>query len=255
MKKFLLALTTLMVSLSGSAIGLEKLGIANHLGVGVSAGTTGIGVEVSTPITRWVQARVGLAIMPGFHFSTDVDIEPYVADAYGLGDYYNYFPGDPTMEAEASFKRVQGSIIFNVYPFPVGSFYVAAGAYFGGRDLIKITGHSDYYNRYVNAGVSIGDYQIPIDENGDIKGGLKVNSFRPYLGIGWGRAIPKRRVNFGVELGVQFHGKPSVYYKEGNKDVDVLEKFADDSDDDFQKIINNFKIWPVLKFTLSGRIF
>ena len=252
MKKFLLAAATLMVSLSGSAIGFEKLGIANHLGVDINAGTNGIGFEVSTPVTRWVQARVGLSVMPGIKFHTDVDIEPYEGDAYGFG---NYYPGDPTMEVEASFKRIQGSVIFNVYPFTHGSFYVAAGAYFGGKDLIKIKGHTDDFAMLQNAGVSIGDYQIPIDENGNVEGGLKVNKFRPYLGIGWGRPVPNRRLNFGVELGVQFHGTPKVYYKEGNKDVDVFEKFNIDNDDDFQKIIDNLKIWPVLKFTLSGKIF
>lgn len=49
MKKFLLAVAVLFVSVSGSAIGLEKLGIANHLGVDINAGTNGIGFEVSIP--------------------------------------------------------------------------------------------------------------------------------------------------------------------------------------------------------------
>jgi len=244
MKKFFLAIAALVASVSGSAIGLESIGIANHLGVNVNAGTNGIGFEVATPVTRWVQARVGMSFMPGFSFNTDVDVDTY----------YGY--GDPTMEVEASLKRVQGSVIFNVYPFSHGSFYVAAGAYFGGKDLIKIKGHSDDYNMLNSLGVAIGDYQIPIDENGDVKGGLKVNSFRPYLGIGWGRPVPNRLLNFGVELGVQFHGTPKVYYEENGKDVDVIEKFGlEDSDDDFQKIMDKLTIWPVLKFTLSGKIF
>ncbi len=198
MKKFLLAIAVVLGTLSSSAIGLEKAGIANHLGVDLNVSTNGIGFEVSTPITRFVQARLGLSVMPGFKFHTDVDVD---VDGYG---YWSNYVSDPTMEVEASFKRVQGSLIFNVYPFPVGSFYVAAGAYFGGKDLIKISGHSeDYAQNSGNLGVLIGDYRIPMDKDGNIKGGLKVNSFRPYLGIGWGRPVPNRRINFGVELGVQ----------------------------------------------------
>lgn len=248
MKKFLLAIAVVLGTLSSSAIGLEKAGIANHLGVDVNLSTNGIGFEVSTPITRFVQARLGLSVMPGFKFHTDVDVD---VDGYG---YWSNYVSDPTMEVEASFKRVQGSLIFNVYPFPVGSFYVAAGAYFGGKDLIKISGHSeDYAQNSGNLGVLIGDYRIPMDKDGNIKGGLKVNSFRPYLGIGWGRPVPNRRLNFGVELGVQFQGKPKVY-ADGLSD-DEMRKVVEDNDDDFQKIMDHFTVWPVLKFTLSGKIF
>ncbi len=244
MKKFLLAIAVLFVSVSGSAIGLEKAGIANHLGVDINAGTNGIGFEVSTPVTRWVQARLGLSVMPGFSFTTSADID---SDYYGYGEYGNYM-GDAQMDLTASFKRVQGSLIFNVYPFPSGSFYVALGAYFGGKDLIKITGSTDD-PRFQDGQVSIGDYAIDI-KDGQVKGGLKVNSFRPYVGIGWGRPVPNRRLNFGIELGVQLHGKPQVYTDYGDVDLSGI-----DGSDDFQKIMDNFKIWPVLKFTLSGRIF
>lgn len=248
MKKFLLAIAVVLGTLSSSAIGLEKAGIANHLGVDLNVSTNGIGFEVSTPITRFVQARLGLSVMPGFKFHTDVDVD---VDGYG---YWSNYVNDPTMEVEASFKRVQGSLIFNVYPFPVGSFYVAAGAYFGGKDLIKISGHSeDYAQNSGNLGVLIGDYRIPMDKDGNIKGGLKVNSFRPYLGIGWGRPVPNRLLNFGVELGVQFQGKPKVY-ADGLSD-DEMRKVVEDNDDDFQKIMDHFTVWPVLKFTLSGKIF
>lgn len=248
MKKFLLAIAVVLGTLSSSAIGLEKAGIANHLGVDLNVSTNGIGFEVSTPITRFVQARLGLSVMPGFKFHTDVDVD---VDGYG---YWSNYVSDPTMEVEASFKRVQGSLIFNVYPFPVGSFYVAAGAYFGGKDLIKISGHSeDYAQNSGDLGVLIGDYRIPMDKDGNIKGGLKVNSFRPYLGIGWGRPVPNRLLNFGVELGVQFQGKPKVY-ADGLSD-DEMRKVVEDNDDDFQKIMDHFTVWPVLKFTLSGKIF
>lgn len=244
MKKFLLAVAVLFVSVSGSAIGLEKLGIANHLGVDINAGTNGIGFEVSTPVTRWVQARLGLSVMPGFKFTTSADVD---AADYGYGEYNSYVEGTE-MDLEASFKRVQGSLIFNVYPFTHGSFYVAVGAYFGGKDLIRITGSTDD-PRFQEGQVSIGDYAIDI-KDGKVKGGLKVNSFRPYFGLGWGRPVPNRRLNFGFELGVQVHGTPKVYTDYGNVDLSGI-----DGSDDFQKIMDNFKIWPVLKFTLSGKIF
>lgn len=238
MKKFFLAVVLAIAAITPSASALD-LGLGNHLGVNLNAGTNGIGFEFATPLTRFVQVRAGLSIMPGFHFTTDSEVS---TEAYGYENYTD-------IDLRASFKRVQGSLIFNVYPFPHGSFYVAAGAYFGGKDLVKITGHTDD-PEFQEGQVEIGDYTIPV-HNGTVKGGLKVQSFRPYLGIGWGRPVPNRRVNFGVELGVQFHGTPKVYTDNG----EVIDLEYIDSDDDFQKIMDKLKVWPVLKFTISGRIF
>lgn len=53
MKKFLMAVAVAVTSLAASA-GLPG-DMFNHVGVGVGVGTTGISVEASTPITRWVQ--------------------------------------------------------------------------------------------------------------------------------------------------------------------------------------------------------
>lgn len=238
MKKFLLAIGMMAAALSASAIGLERLGIANHLSVGVGVGTTGISFEASTPITRFVQARLGMAVLPGIRFTTSADVDY---------DYQGY-TGESQIDLTGSFKRLQGSIIFNVYPFPVGSFYVAAGAYFGGSDLLKITGTTNDPN-FRDGDVIIGDYTVPI-KDGRVDGGLKVKSFRPYVGIGWGRAVPSRRINFNVELGVQIHGKPRLYSNTG--EINLSEQI---DDDDFQKIMDKVKVWPVLKFTLNGRIF
>lgn len=48
-------------------------------------------------------------------------------------------------------------------------------------------------------GIEIGDYQIPVDENGNVNGGVKVKNFRPYLGLGFGRLIPKNRLGIRFE--------------------------------------------------------
>ena len=66
---------------------------------------------------------------------------------------------------------------------------------------------------------------------------------------GRGRPLPKRLLNFNVELGVQFHGKPHLYTASGEVTRGVEE------DDDFQKIMDKITVYPVLKFTLAGKIF
>lgn len=98
------------------------------------------------------------------------------------------------------------------------------------------------------AGVVIGDYTIPVDKDGNVSGGLKVKGVRPYLGIGFGRPVPKKRVGFMFELGAQF-GKMKVYADNGD-----LGQALESADDDISDILDKLTIYPVMRFRLCGRI-
>lgn len=225
--------------------GLGELNIFNHLGVGVHAATTGFGFELATPVTDYVTLRAGASFIPNFTFSTSFDGEYKASDTFG--DYTQPFE----IDAEGSLKRTQGSVIFNIYPFTHhSSFYIAAGGYFGGSRIIGITGHSDELAGK-DASVDIGDFELPVDAHGNINGTLKAKSFRPYFGIGFGRPIPKRRVNVGFELGVQLMGKTKIY---SGKEELRLKDYTDD-DNDWSKWMNKISVYPVMKLTISGRIF
>ena len=212
--------------------------VLDHLGFNLGVGTDGISVEASTPLSRFVQMRAGVSIMPGIKFNTE-------ADAYYYDKGYEHYT---EVDLSASLSRVQGKILFNVYPAPKVPFYVAVGAFFGGNDLLKINGYSPELAE-TGGIVQIGDYEFEVPD-GYVRGGIRVKSFRPYVGIGWGRAVPQHRVNFSLDLGVQFHGKPSLYSNTG--DVDVSE-FTDD--DTIQKILDYAKFYPTLTFRLGFRAF
>lgn len=241
MKKFLMAVAVAVTSLAASA-GLPG-DMFNHVGVGVGVGTTGISVEASTPITRWVQMRAGVAIMPGIKFHADADAE--FAYRTNAGNVYR----DSEVELTGDLGRTQGYVIFNVYPLPKIGLYVALGAYFGGNKLVKITGYSPELASY-GGSVTIGDYVIPANTKGEVSGGIKVNGFRPYVGIGWGKAVPSRRINFGIDLGVQIHGKPSLYTDYGELDLSEVT-----DDDTFQKIMDKVRVYPTLTFKLGFRAY
>lgn len=216
--------------------------VFNHLGVGASIGTNGLSFEVATPITGFVNLRAGVSYMPGITFNADADYTYSVATVSRTG----------TVSLKGDIGRVQGQVIFNVYPVPKVPFYVAAGAYFGGNELLKITGQAPELAAIVaqNGGAVIGDYKIPVDPQGNISGGLKVKSFRPYIGIGWGRAIPGKLVNFALDLGVQFQGKPELYTDYGEIDDAAVE-----DDNTFNKIADALKVYPTLTFKLNFRAF
>ena len=224
----------------------------NHLAVNAHVATTGVGVELSTPITKFITMRAGVTCMPGFSFNAEVDGQYY--------DYVNNTPRDFTVNLDANLKRTQGSVIFNVYPLAkakvCSSFFLAAGLYFGGDKLVKINGHSDEIAEKINQFngnpyIELGDYKLPVDENGNVKGGLKVQKVRPYLGLGFGRYVPNKRISVTGELGVQFHGHIKPYTSEG--EIEAFDELTEK--DDWKKVMDKLTVYPMLKIVISGRIF
>ncbi len=252
MKKVILSVALAMMTVSAMFAQSEdlKYGLGNRIGIGVGAGTEGIGVDVSTCLSKYFGVRAGLNFMPDINIKTDVDIEPNTENLPPLSDE------ESTLNVKGSLKRTTFDLKFDCYPTG-GSFFVTAGFSVGGDKLVQVTGHSDYIQNNLNLaknyGIQIGDYNIPFDENGDVNGGLKVNNFRPYLGLGFGRLIPKNRIGFRFEMGVQFHGKPKVY-ADGVDTDDLLNQLDDEVSDDITNIMNDFKVWPVVKLSFRGRI-
>ena len=169
MKGFRTLLCVISLALSGVVVSdvmaQKELGVFNSLAVGVGVGTTGIDVNVATPITSHFDLRGGFSIMPNFSMNTDVDVDVEAIEGVNVPS---------TIDMEGSIKRVSGELLVNYYPFKKGAFFLTAGAYFGGGTLLKINGHSDELKELVaeagKAGVVIGDYTIPVDENGNVSG-------------------------------------------------------------------------------------
>lgn len=241
---FFVAVCSLFILYPNCGFAQNEWGIFNSVGASVGVGLNGIDVELATPVTPYLAVRGGLSVMPNINMSTDVDVELDGKDA-------------GSMDVDGSLKRVSGQILLNVYPFRSSSFFVTAGSYFGGSSLVKIegTGDQDLKDKIAeaeSAGIVIGDQTIPFDKKtGKVSGGLEVANFRPYVGLGFGRAVPSKRLNVSVELGVQFHGRPEVYTNTGKLDLNSLGEDGST----FSDIIDKLKVYPAFKIRLNGRIF
>lgn len=170
------------------------------------------------------------------------------------------------MEVEGKVGFTNGKILFDIYPFRRSSFFISAGAYFGASKPVKaynkqdgvLLGIAQYNNAvdngYIQAdkiGVEFDDYLLEPNDEGNVNACIKTSSFKPYLGIGFGRAVPKKRVGCMVELGVQFWGTPKVYC-EGHE---LTESAAGDDGGGVIKFINHLTVYPTLSFRICGRIF
>lgn len=249
MKKILFVAIALLCTIGTKIQAQEKgLGYFNCMSIGANIGTTGWGIDVATPIGNHFALRAGFTIMPDFSYTDDVDVS-----ISSFSSYYSEIPeAIPTsMEVEASIGRTSGEVLLNIYPFKRSSFFLTGGAVFGGEKFMKLQGHSDELKNFRDIGIEIGDYIIPVDKNGNVSGGIKVANFRPYVGLGFGRIVPKnKRVGFLFELGFQFHKTPIVYTEEGN-----LGHLLEESDNDFTDIIDNLTAYPVMRFRLCGKLF
>lgn len=262
MRKSIITAVLALLSL-GTAQAEDFYGMANRWSIGAGVGTEGIGIEVATNLGKQFAVRAGLNIMPAITYGDYVQINfAAVDDRLTQMGYPTY----GQMYVEGSMSRTTIDLKADWYPGG-GKFFITGGFSFGGNKIIKVKGHSqdiaDAYAEYgpvaeqygitlTDAYIEVDDYRVPVDRNGNVSGGLKVNGFRPYLGLGFGRAVPKKRVGCRVELGVQFHGTPKFYVNNG--DFDKLSESADDDLSNAIDVIEGIKVYPVLKFTLRGRI-
>lgn len=243
--------------------------IFTHLGGNISVGTDGIGIEVATPITEWGVLRAGVNFFPGIKVNKSVGYD--INNKHGDG------------KIEAKFHKVDGKILYDFYPFrQKNSFHVTAGLFIGRGDIVTAS-FIDDYRCPLDAGVDLvhaGDEPWILEPLGgdpanqvsgvlDLR--LKTNVVKPYIGIGFGRAIPKRRVNVAFDLGVQFHGKPRLegyaymdqpdmpraykWIELESQDLHLFGNKTNKDIDDAFDIMNKVKVWPVLNIRLTGRFF
>ena len=298
MKKLLIACSVMLLSLGASA--------QVHFGIGAGAGTTGIALDASLMVGKYVGIRGGVDIMPQIKVNKDIDLKTEDANKkvsqltneikelntklaqYGLEQVdLSQYPGGNlpnNMEIQGKLKNTTGHVLIDLYPGG-HSFHFTVGAYFGPEEIIDVYNKEDGFMKPITAyndaiiyaqsqtpsnsvvpqnvrdvvdkyglkmiGGELGDYFVtpnPADK-GNVNAYAKVKSFRPYVGLGFGRAV------------VQFWGKPEIYVPTYNKTTGTYQCEKIDGDkagDDAGKVlktVSKVSVYPVLNFRLVGRIF
>lgn len=156
---------TLMIAAFAAAAGTTQAG-----GIGVRAGTTGVGVDLGGDVLPTLGWRLGLS---GMNVSTDIDTSD--------------------VRYDAKLKVLTGSLLLDWSP--LGPFRISGGL-MPNRNKIDLAGQPSGGGSFP-AGSSL---------TGEVK---PERSFAPYLGIGYGN-VWTRGVNFYFDLGVMFQGSPEV---------------------------------------------
>ena len=254
---FLLALATLFSIQTTQAQETDvEYGLFNHVGAGVSFGLDGIGFDVAAPVTEWASVRAGMSFFPKLAFNGDVNIR---------SNSSSFTKKDVNIEGKLNICDFK--LLFDFYPIKKSSFHLTAGTFIGSKKFVTAYNTEEFLARdeWGVSGIMIGDYRLTSDDNGNCEANVEVASFKPYLGIGFGRAVPRKsRVSVSCDLGVKFWGTPSVGAMTtnnfGQREYTNIH-FSDLSSEDDKDLRDGFetlekvKVFPVLNIRISGRIF
>jgi hypothetical protein len=143
--------------------------------VGVRAGTLGLGVEFSYPISQ----RIGMRLN---------------ADSYKYTRSFNQ--ADIDYDGKATLKT--GSVLLDWYPF-ANNFRISAGPMYNGNKLVAAS------KQDANGKITVNGtpYQASVEGEVDFK------KYVPYAGIGYGRPIGSG-FSMTFDLGVVFQGSPKA---------------------------------------------
>jgi len=189
------------------------------LGLGVKAGTLGLGAEITKSFTETLNGRVGFN---SYKFTT--------SGKEGDVDY------------DIDMKWQSTALLLDWHPGG-GSFRLTAGYMLNGNKLEMTAKPTSQY--------TIGDNTYNLGDVGTLTGTVDMDN-GPYVGLGWGNAS-KKGFGFSFELGAIYQGSPKVKLNATGTlatdptfqaDMAKEEKKAQDS-------LDSFKWYPQIALGLS----
>jgi len=190
---------------------------ADGFGLGVKAGTLGLGVEATVGLTGRLNLRAGF-------------------NSYTY--HYDETAGDVRYDADLELRST--AAIVDWHPF-AGTFRLSAGL-LSNKNGANLTATP-------TSNQTIGGVVYTPSQIGTLNGTVSFKKTAPYLGLGFGNAAAKSKgLGFSTELGVLFQGKPDARLTSTGS-VSQADLRAEE-----QKIENDldsFKTYPVLGVGLS----
>jgi hypothetical protein len=164
---------------------------------------------------------------------------------------FNYdFDGTQTaINANVNFTHL--SVKADYYPFASSSFKIIGGfGYFlnNEADATILLTEAIYFGDDTD-GDGKGDFVFEPDDIGQINIGLDWTSFNPFIGLGFGRAVPNKSVGFGMDFGMFYMGAPDVTINATNMLEDTEEEEAE-----LEENLKDYAWLPQMNFRLTFRL-
>ena len=195
------------------------------MGLGPKIGTTGIGLDLTFGITRFVNMRGGFNY-GSFTWST------------GLGD----------VDYDMDIDLISVPLLVDIHPF-ANHFRISGGLYFQPGSKATIEGTP-------TTATQIGAHVYTPEVIGTLTGDIEVSStLTPYLGIGFGNSVGEDQLlTFMVDFGVIFQSYDVSLSSDGAGMTTKLDTFRKDlelEEENIQSDMDDFKFFPVLTFGIA----
>ncbi len=222
---------------------LQRLGILNKLETGVTVGTTGLGIEIATPVTEWVKVRAGFSYMPRIsvplHFGITAYTDGTSVNSGNFGKIQNLmhqlsgYTIDDRVDVDGIPTMLNFKFLVDVYPFKNNRhWHATVGFYAGPRRIAKAINTMEempsllaigMYNRLYDATQAPDFVENMIDKSiGELFGMSSPSLDDVYLDPAIAVMLQEKLAEtgrIGVHLGDFRDGKP--YYMVPDKDGTV----------------------------------
>jgi hypothetical protein len=221
MKNYLIYI--FLVALSIKTYSQEDTGVSEKKNaLAVSLGSPGLGFEYARKLTPKLNARLAYHSLNVKDFEQkNIEIKQDVVD----------------LLANLEVAIIDAGIEY--LPFTNSSFKLTAGV--GFLSNLNANGVITY-----TEDVKFGDVVVDKKDVGEIIGDVSWSGIAPYLGIGFGRAIPKKRLGFGIEVGSYFSSSPEVKLTASNLLAPTAEQ-----EDNLREALTTFKFIPRIQLRLA----
>lgn len=215
-------LTMLLLFISSPELSAQ-IRPAKKFAIGIDAGTTGIGGELTTNLTKKLNVRFGIS-------------------AFNRSESGVYDEDEPAIAYDGSLSINNISLLVDYYPFTRG-LKLSAGFY---KNAFEVTANAEPNESY-----EINGKVFSPDRLGSLQATVVYpNEIMPYIGIGFGNPLAKGLpIKLNMSLGLMYSGAPELTM--------VGEGFISPTIDqavNFQDGLNEFEWFPVFKLGLSFRV-
>ena len=240
-----------------------------RLAVGIELlSSTGFGIEAAATLHPQLTLRGGISLLP-VKFVSSIDLplnsgmrnqltsafaNPTIQGALTEAELprnINHINTD--MDVTVALGLENGKLLVDFHPLIDFAFKLTAGVYIGSNKLWSVEGKlkqtelmqtltvvRDNGGPDLLAMPVIENYDLNVSDLMNIDAAISINAVKPYIGIGFGRALPERGVGISLEIGALFWGKTKITNTEIQKMIN-------------EEIIGTFKssIYPVISLKIN----
>lgn len=193
--------------------------------IGINAGFPGVGIDFARKINDRFMLR-----LQGNYLK------------FALNNYASNFNGENLL-IDAKINLFNTDLLLDIHPFKTSSFKFVLGAGYFFNQMIS----SSF--KFAGETININDVAVTSDEVGMIGLTNQWGSFAPYGGIGFGRAVPNKKIGFGIDIGSYYLGEPKPQ-------ISATGMLTDTKSQEKQLAANmsEYRWLPVFKFRISIKL-